>query len=100
MTGSQPGPGGTINPTQGISLFFSTPLQGQDFLQWISLNPSVPNLRASWNEAERSLNLAGDFAPATQYTLSISPDLADVWGGPAGQRRQPGFSHRTLCRPT
>jgi uncharacterized protein YfaS (alpha-2-macroglobulin family) len=81
VTGSQPGPGGTIDPSQGLSLFFSTPLQGQDFLKWISLSPSVPNLQSSWNEAERSLNLKGDFTPATQYVLSISPDLTDVWGG-------------------
>jgi uncharacterized protein YfaS (alpha-2-macroglobulin family) len=84
VTGSQPGPSGTIDPTQGISLLFSTPLQGPDFLQWISLNPPVPNLKLSWNEADRSLSLAGDFVPATQYMLSISADLTDVWGGRLG----------------
>lgn len=84
VTSSKPGPGGTISPSQGISLFFSTPLQGPDFSQWISLNPSVSNLKISWNEADRSLNLAGDFVPATQYMLSITPNLTDVWGGRLG----------------
>jgi uncharacterized protein YfaS (alpha-2-macroglobulin family) len=97
VTGSRPGPGGTIDSSQGISLFFSTPLQGPDFLQWISLNPSVPNLRPSWNETDRSLSLTGDFVPATQYMLSISSNLTDVWGGRLGHPFS--FEFRTAPRP-
>jgi uncharacterized protein YfaS (alpha-2-macroglobulin family) len=84
VSNAQPVPGGAIDVTQGVTLFFTTPVQGQDFLKWISLAPAVPNLRPAWNEAARSLHLAGNFAPATQYTLSVSPDLADVWGGRLG----------------
>jgi uncharacterized protein YfaS (alpha-2-macroglobulin family) len=84
VTGSKPGPGGTVDASQGITLFFSTSIQGRDFLKWINLAPVVPDLRSSWNEAGRSLNLAGNFVPATQYTLNISPDLSDVWGSQLG----------------
>jgi uncharacterized protein YfaS (alpha-2-macroglobulin family) len=97
VTGSQPGPGSTIASSQGISLLFSTPLQGPDFSQWISLNPSVSNLKTSWNEADRSLNLTGDFVPATQYMLSISPGLTDVWGGRLGHSYS--FEFRTAPLP-
>jgi uncharacterized protein YfaS (alpha-2-macroglobulin family) len=93
VTGSKPGPSGTVDASQGITLFFSTSIQGRDFLKWLSLAPAVPDLQPSWNEAERSLNLAGDFAPATQYTLNISPELSDAWGSQMGSPFS--FSFRT-----
>jgi uncharacterized protein YfaS (alpha-2-macroglobulin family) len=96
VTGSQPTPGGVIEPSQGVILHFSTPLQTQDFLKQISLAPSVPNLRASWNEAERSLNLTGNFTPATQYKLSISSNLTDVWGGRLGHPFSMSFHSASL----
>jgi uncharacterized protein YfaS (alpha-2-macroglobulin family) len=81
---SQPAQGGVISPYDNIVLFFSAPIQQKDLLQRIAFDPQVPNLNNWWNPEDRSLHLYGDFAPDTAYTLTVSADLSDPWGGSLG----------------
>ncbi len=78
---SKPEQGGQLNPDTSLVLYLSAPIPDIDVLQWVTVKPSVPELRSEWNEEERSLSLSGNFTPNTAYSLDISQDLADIWGG-------------------
>jgi len=82
---SRPVPGATLPPYESVMLYFSAPVVDKDLLQYVTIQPTVPNLNYWWDENERLLNLYGDFAPETEYSLSLSPDLSDPWGGNLAQ---------------
>jgi uncharacterized protein YfaS (alpha-2-macroglobulin family) len=80
VVSSEPAQGG-INPVyNGITLNFSSQLAPVDFLKYITVDPRVPNL-GSYLAEEKVLMLFGTFAPSTDYTLTISTELEDAWGG-------------------
>lgn len=81
-----PAAGAELDPTSNLTLYLSAPLpEGVDLLQYIRMEPAVSDLSAWWYNEERSINLRGSFTPRTTYTLHISPDLPDAWGGSLGQ---------------
>lgn len=85
VVGSRPTPAGILPVHEAILIYFNGPIADKDVLQYIQIQPSVPNLNTWWNEDEGYLSLYGDFAPETEYSLSLSPDLPDPWGGRLGQ---------------
>jgi len=81
---SQPAAGGVVRPYDNVALFFSAPIQQKDLQHRLTFDPQVPNLNNWWNPEDLSLHLYGDFAPNTAYTLTVSADLSDPWGGALG----------------
>jgi uncharacterized protein YfaS (alpha-2-macroglobulin family) len=80
IVSSEPAQGG-INPVySGVTLNFSSQLASDDVLEYITITPPVPNL-TSYLMDEKVLTLYGSFAPATDYSLTISTELEDAWGG-------------------
>jgi alpha-2-macroglobulin len=77
---SEPVQGGIKPVYSGVSLNFSSQLASEDVLAYITFTPSVPDLYSYLME-EKVLMLYGSFAPATDYTLTISTGLEDAWGG-------------------
>jgi uncharacterized protein YfaS (alpha-2-macroglobulin family) len=88
---STPAPGGRLDQYASVTLNFAAPVQEKDVLKYILLTPTVSNLSPWWDEQNWALNLYGDFLPNTDYTLNISPDLADVWGGTLGREYSLNF---------
>jgi alpha-2-macroglobulin len=92
---SEPAQGG-INPVySGVTLYFSSQLASEDVLGYITITPAVPNL-TSYLMEEKVLMLYGSFAPATDYTLTISTGLEDAWGGRMDAPFTLGFSTAPL----
>lgn len=83
---SEPVQGGVKQNYAGVTLYMSGPLlQNVDLTKYISMQPEVPNLAAWWSEYDRMLGVTGDFTPRIDYTLIVSADLPDPWGGSLGQ---------------
>ncbi len=70
---------------EGVQLFVTSQLSEEEIDQYISFTPPVPNL-GSWMDNEQLTSLftvALTRIPAIR--LSVSPDLADLWGSRLGQ---------------
>jgi uncharacterized protein YfaS (alpha-2-macroglobulin family) len=83
VQGSYPVDGGTKAETDSVQIFFTTPPKDVANLEdYISMSPEVPNLSVSVNDT--TMNINGFFLPESEYTLTVSPDLVDVWDQPLG----------------
>lgn len=83
VTGSDPLEGG-LKGEGSVRVLFSTPLQEvKNPSDWVSLDPEVPGLEVAVSGA--TLQISGYYAPETNYTLTLSPALADRWGQALGQ---------------
>jgi len=85
ITGSNPVEGGVKVNYEGVQLFFTSYLSEEGIDEYFTLNPPVADL-GSWMENEQlTLSFYGSFDPDTSYTLTVSPDLTDLWGSRLGQ---------------
>ncbi len=85
ITGSNPVEGGVTVNYEGVQLFLSSRLAEEEADQHITFNPPVANL-GSWMDNEQlTLSFYGNFEPDTNYTLTVSPDLTDLWGSRLGR---------------
>jgi alpha-2-macroglobulin len=86
--------GGTKQTYESIVLHFSAHLGDVSLGRYISFQPDVPNLNTYLDEDRRTAYISGEFAPETNYTLTIRQDLPDAWGG---SLREPySLNFRTL----
>ena len=93
---SEPLEGGVMGPYAGVTVSFSGPIQSENVLQFINLLPEPDNLRIMVDDDGHVLRLFGDFAPETEYTLTLSPNLPDAWSGRLGQEFILQFSTKPL----
>jgi hypothetical protein len=84
VTSSDPPPGGVKQNYQSVSLTFNAPVQDEDLKRYVSVEPEVTNFGVYWNPYDRQMYIDGDYLPSENYTLRISPELPDVWGGNLG----------------
>jgi hypothetical protein len=82
---SVPSEGGTKDIYEGIRLFVSSHLSNDDIDKYISINPSVPNLSSWMDNDQMEIYIYGSFDPEVNYTLTVSPELTDLWGSSLGQ---------------
>ena len=85
VTGTDPLPGGKTNIHGSIKIHFNAPLGAKDALQFVTFIPEVPNPSGYTSDSQRTLNLFADFAPDTDYTVVVSPNLPDAWNGRLGE---------------
>ena len=63
------------------SMVFTTPIDKEIFKNHVLVSPEV-NMESQYLlEDGTMLNLSGYFAPETEYTVTISDELKDAWGG-------------------
>jgi uncharacterized protein YfaS (alpha-2-macroglobulin family) len=79
--------------TFNISSFVST----DGIEKYVTADPPVPFLSAWMDENEMTLSFYSNYEPDTNYTLTFSPDLTDLWGSRLGQAFTLHF--RTASRP-
>jgi alpha-2-macroglobulin len=92
---SDPAQGGIKPVYSGITLNFSSQLATDDLLEYITITPSIPDLTSYLTE-EKVLMVYGSFAPATDYSLTISTGMEDAWGGRMGEPFTLNFSTAAL----
>lgn len=76
---------GLLDPNSSLGIYFSAPLQTGELERWVTLDPAVPNLNVYWDETQMLMHIFGSFAASSAYTLHLSPDLPDRWGGTLGE---------------
>ncbi len=96
VTGTSPAPRGRLRPFESVALTFSGPLLPDNLEAFVSINPRVPDLDAHWDESTNTLRIWGRFEASTEYTLNLSADLADPWGGRLGRGFQLQFQTEAL----
>ncbi len=85
ITGSAPEQGGTKANYESIYLYTSSYLDNNDIQKFISLSPAIGNFSTWMDPNGTTLYIWGTFDPATDYTLTVSPDLTDLWGSRLGK---------------
>jgi alpha-2-macroglobulin len=78
---SEPRQGALTPVYSGVTLRFTSQLPDEDFRQYITISPRVPELVTYQMEDRTTFGLWGNFSPETSYTLTISDQLQDAWGG-------------------
>jgi len=85
ISGSVPSEGGTKDIYEGIRIFVSSHLSNDNIDKYISINPSVSNLSSWMDNDQMEIYIYGGFDPEVNYTLTVSPELTDLWGSSLGQ---------------
>ncbi|NOY98027.1 MAG: hypothetical protein GXP40_02330 [Chloroflexi bacterium] len=82
VSGTTPTEGGTKKEYGSAKIVFSAPVDDTNVDDFVTVSPSVSNFQTSVDETV--LYAYGDYAPETQYTLTISSALKDAWGEALG----------------
>jgi hypothetical protein len=85
IIGSQPSEGGIKISYGGLGLFLTSPVDTKHIQDYVTFNPSVANFGAWMDESQMLLSFYGNFDPDTNYKVTVSPDLNDLWGSRLGQ---------------
>jgi uncharacterized protein YfaS (alpha-2-macroglobulin family) len=90
ISDSDPVAGGVKSETGNVSISFSAPPKKVDNLKdYISLTPEISNQGVFLDGT--TLNVSGFYIPESEYTLTISPELVDVWDQPLGREFELNF---------
>ena len=76
-------PGGqyyTTSISDGVTLYFNSPIDLTDIKDELSFVPQLENFSPYLGGTKNVLHISGDFSPLTDYTLSIDSSLSDRWG--------------------
>ncbi len=84
VTGTNPPQGGFSRPGTPVELTFNSYLP-DDADHYITITPAVPNLNFYLDFNQQTMRLFGDMTPEANYTVTISPQLKDIWGQALGQ---------------
>jgi hypothetical protein len=93
---SKPNPNGVTSVYSGVTLSLTSVLSPEEALDFITIEPEVPELHAIVPWGEYKLLLLGDFEPETAYTLTVSAGLSDVWGSALKEPYRLEFSTSAL----
>lgn len=80
-----PQPGGTLSNFGQIGFETSVPLNPFDLEKYLAFDPPAGEIVAYYSDYNSSLYVYGEFVPETDYTLTVSADLPDKWGGTLGE---------------
>ena len=90
ISNSDPAGGGVKSETGNVRIFFTAPPKRVDNLEdYISLSPEISNQGIFLDDT--TLNVSGFYIPESEYTLTISPELVDVWDQPLGREFELNF---------
>lgn len=96
---TQPAQGGVLENYGSLAITFSSPIVSDNLEEYISIEPRAPNLSIYFSEADRTAYVYASFAPSTDYQLTISGDLTDLWGSKISDANGGPFSLRFRSAP-
>lgn len=67
------------------TIHFTAPLLKTCFDDFVTIEPEINSLTIYRGNQDQSLTISGYFKPDTEYTLSLSADLPDMWDEPLGE---------------
>ncbi len=76
------------NPSESIRFHFSNPVSYSRLFEYIDFTPKIkiPEYYLNWEQADPVLYMSLPLEPETQYTVTIQPELEDMFGNPLGQK--------------
>jgi uncharacterized protein YfaS (alpha-2-macroglobulin family) len=77
---SSPPAGGTNQPSSGVDITFSSPMDQTSLLESVELIPEVENMGTFWQSVDNRLTIYGDFQPALTYQLTLQTSAVDLHG--------------------
>jgi len=80
ISGSDPSEGGVKANYDSVRFFLTSIVSTDKIEDYVTFTPSVPNLGAWMDDEQLVLNFYGSFDPDINYTVTVSPDLTDLWG--------------------
>jgi uncharacterized protein YfaS (alpha-2-macroglobulin family) len=81
---TEPTEGGVVETYAGIKFVLSSLVDDEQMDHFITITPGNPVFDGRLSE-DQTVSLYWILDPDTDYTLTISPDLPDLWGGRLGQ---------------
>jgi hypothetical protein len=94
ITGTDPAEGGSKDYYEPIYIYLSSVAEDKNLDDLITVSPEVSNYSVYQNTFDRVIYVNGTFSPDTEYSLTISGSLTDLWGSKLGQDYTVSF--RTL----
>lgn len=85
INSTYPEEGGSKTYYDPIQINLSSILMEDKLEDYITVIPEVTNLSPWFSSYDRILNIYGSFESDTDYTLTISGELTDLWGSKLGQ---------------
>ncbi|NJD60831.1 MAG: hypothetical protein FIA98_15670, partial [Anaerolineae bacterium] len=85
LLGSLPPEGGTKAQYEGVGLILSSYVDTSEMKDYLTFKPDVPGFGSWLDEGSLTLYANGQFDPDTDYSLTVSPELTDLWGSKLGQ---------------
>ncbi len=85
ITGSIPAEGGIWKIYDGLGLYLTTYIDRERIGDYVTFSPAVPDIGGYLDEGQMLFFFYGQFDPSTDYTLTVSPDLTDLWGSRLGK---------------
>jgi uncharacterized protein YfaS (alpha-2-macroglobulin family) len=82
---TSPGEGGVKANYESISIFLSSYIDTTNIMDFLTISPAVTNLSPWMDQTGTTLFVWGLFDPEVSYTLTLSPDLTDLWGSRLGE---------------
>jgi alpha-2-macroglobulin len=73
----------------GVSVRFASPMDAQSLVRHIAIVPRPANVSIA--SEGRAVTVKWDFAPDTKYTVTLEPELADIYGTPLGKSTEITF---------
>jgi hypothetical protein len=102
VTGAAPAQNGVLNDEGNgydqIVLTLSAPLNSRVDRKWFSFSPEIFDINPWSSENGTQLTISAYFQSSTTYTLTISPDFPDDFGGTLGQPYHLTF-HTSPAKP-
>jgi hypothetical protein len=83
--GSEPAEGGTKTTYESLRLFLSSYPDSENIADYLTFDPPLSRVDPWMDEEQMTLNIWSDFNPDTNYSLTVSPDLTDIWGSRLGE---------------
>lgn len=96
VVSSDPANNAQMEVYSSVAINFNAPIKASDVLNFITIQPQVPDLDAVVDQEGRTLWFNGFYAPETTYELIISPNLPDKWNGRLGNEYSLDFRTRPL----
>ncbi len=96
ISSSDPPQGGVKPYYQSVVLTFNAPIKEDNLKQYLSIEPEIPNFQVYWNPYDRQMYVDGGYTPGENYTLRVSPELSDIWGGRLGAEYVLSFTNAQL----
>lgn len=80
VTSTDPAQDGIKDLYRSVEIKFNAPMSEASLIRALSISPAVENRNSFWDDEENTLSVSGEFAPGTEYRLTIADTAVDPYG--------------------